>query len=316
MQIFAKFVAIVAAPMLLTGCFFLPGKFDATLKLNKGGLYAFTYVGEMQVIAGDDKDMSPPKLIPFNPNFAECSDWIDDDGTIDNPETSYDRYAAKTAYQAEEGSAVDAMDALDSDVTTGRVQRVCTAEELAALELTETERHDRKMTEYDEKSGMMAAMFGGAIPVNEKALKKIATQLMKYDGWEKVEYAGKNKFNVEYRATGTFDRYFAFPVLNDANMQYPFFQVVPRKSGALEIMAPAIGGSGSFMSMAMMGGMRGGMPKDMPISEISGSFTVETDGEVLANNSPDGYESNGDTKTMRWNVKDIAESPKVLIKVK
>ncbi len=63
---------------------------------------------------------------------------------------------------------------------------------------------------------MMASAFGGAVPGNDEALKKFAGTLSKYDGWEKVEYIGENTFNIEYRASGTFDRYFAFPIINDA----------------------------------------------------------------------------------------------------
>ena len=66
-----KFLTILIAPLILTGCLFLPGKFDANLKLMQGGQYQFTYVGEMQIFSGDEKDMRPPKLEPFDPKNAK-----------------------------------------------------------------------------------------------------------------------------------------------------------------------------------------------------------------------------------------------------
>lgn len=307
MKYMFKLLAVVIAPMVLTGCLFLPGKFDATLKLMQGGRYQFTYVGEMQIMAGDDKDMTPPRLEAFDPNNARCSDWIDEDGSA-SPNSYYDRDTG-------DGSvAVETMAA--EDASSRRVERDCTNEELAALNLQEKDTYERRKKDYDQRSGMMASMFGGAIPGNDRALKDFAGKLMKYDGWEKVEYAGNNVFNVEYRASGNFDRYFAFPILNDAAMQYPFFQIVPRKSGELEVTTPGVGGPNSFLGLAMLGGMPGAGNKDTPIKPIEGSFSLETDGEVLANNSPDGYRSDGNRKIISWDVKDLKESPRALIKLK
>jgi len=160
-------------------------------------------------------------------------------------------------------------------------------------------------------------MFGGAIPGNDDSLKRFASQLQKYEGWEKVEYAGNNIFNVEFKASGTFDHYFAFPVLNNAAMQYPFFQIVKRKSGELEVMSPALGGgSSSFWSLAMLGGIPGGKKGASSLAAIDGSFTLETDGEILANNGPDGYETSGKNKKIHWQVKDLSEGPRALIRFK
>jgi len=307
-----KFFAVLVAPLMLTGCFFLPGKFDATLKLMKGGAYEFSYVGEMQVFGGDDKDMKKPVLEPFEAKNAQCSDWIEKDGSK-RPSTYYDRNAS----DAKVVEAVEAGADAASDGPPRRVNRDCTKEELKDLKQQEADRYERRKNEYDQRSGMMAAAFGGAVPGNDEALEKFAETLSKYDGWDKVEYAGDNIFNIEYRASGSFDRYFAFPIINDASTQFPFFQIVPRKSGELEFQAPAIGGQGGIMGMAMMGGLPGGrMTKDMPIKPVEGSLTIETDGEILGNNSPDGYKSEGGMKVMKWEMQALTESPRALIKIK
>lgn len=332
-----KWAVALVAPLMLTGCLFLPGKFDATLRLMQGGGYQFTYIGEMQVLAGDAKEMSPPTMEPFDPENARCQEWIDADGT-QSREIFYDKYGAGDAADEAAAAAGEAAEALaesmmDSEVATEAVgddtagyddayptavERTCTAAELAELEQQEIAEFEARKKEYDQRSGMMATMFGGAIPGNDEALEKFAETLRKYEGWEKVEYVGNNLFNVEYRISGNFDQYFAFPVLNDASMQYPFFQIVPRKTGELEILAPGIsGGPGGMLGLAMLADMPGSQGGDkMPIKPIEGRFTLETNGEVLGNNSPDGYISEGNMKTMRWDVKDLSASPRALIKVR
>jgi len=303
-----KLLTALVVPLLLTGCFFLPGKFDATLKLLNGGQYEFSYVGEMQIFSGDEKDMKKPVLKPFDSKNAKCSDWVEADGSR-SPSSYYDSYS-------EEAVADAAEVATEADRSPTREGRQCTDEELAELEEQEKGNYERRKKDYDQRSGMMAAMFGGAVPGNDEALEKFAANLSKYDGWDKVEYAGDNVFNVEYRASGNFDRYFGFPIINDASMQYPFFQIVPRKTGELELQAPGLGSQGGVMGMAMLGGMSGARASnDLALKPIEGSFTLETNGEVRGNNSPDGYATEGDLKVMRWDVKNLTESPRALIKI-
>lgn len=303
-----KFLAVLVAPLLLTGCFFLPGKFDATLKLLNGGQYEFSYVGEMQIFSGDEKDMQKPVLKPFDAKNAKCSDWVEADGSR-SPSSYYDSYSEEAVADAAEVTT-------DADRFPKREGRQCTDEELAELEERERENYERRKKDYDQRSSMMAAMFGGAVPGNDEALKQFAANLSKYDGWDKVEYAGENVFNVEYRASGNFDRYFGFPIINDASMQYPFFQIVPRKSGELELQAPGLGSQGGVMGMAMLGGMPGARASNsLALKPVEGSFTLETNGEVRGNNSPDGYATEGDLKVMRWDVKNLTESPRALIKI-
>jgi len=317
---FFKIITALCAPLLLSGCLLLPGKFNASLKLMQGDKYEFSYIGEMQIFAGDDKEMSPPKLKPFDPKKAQCSDWIEADGSK-NPSTYYNSYAHDSEDTVETIEAAESVirTVIDgsNETNSRRVKRNCTVKELASLKQQEEENYERRKRDYEQKSTAMASMFGGAIPGNDDSLKRFASQLLKYEGWEKVEYAGNNIFNVEFKTSGTFDHYFAFPVLNDAAMQYPFFQIVRRKSGEFEIMTPALGGGpGSYWSLAMLGGMPGGKNGTDPLSAIDGSFTLETDGEILANNSPDGYETSGQNKILNWQVKSLSESPRALIRFK
>jgi len=46
------------APLLLTGCLLIPGKFESQLRLMNDGTYSFTYNGQMQMAEGDENPMS------------------------------------------------------------------------------------------------------------------------------------------------------------------------------------------------------------------------------------------------------------------
>ena len=301
MPLMKKMLFAIAAPLLLSGCLLLPGKFDASLRLMKDGSYDFEYVGEMQMFAEGEKDMTSPEKEPFDPAKAHCTTIID--GAATSRTSEYRYWQDDDTTKAEAAEAADAFEAvIDGDYQ--EIERDCTDEELADLREQEQKRFERKTREYEKNAGMMSAMFGGAIPGNDEALTEFASNLAKYDGWDKVEYVGDNKFAVEYRASGRFDRYFAFPVLPDAASQFPFFHIVPRGDGRLEILSPALGGTGKGGNMMalMMAGMAG--EKDAPnLSEVSGTFTLETDGTISANNAPDGFVEDAEgVRTMRWDV--------------
>ncbi len=80
-----KWVAALAAPMLLTGCFFAPGKFESELDIGADGRFSFAYRGEIVAVMPDGP-VSPPKP---RANTASATDG-------DNPEPS----AADTAEAA------------------------------------------------------------------------------------------------------------------------------------------------------------------------------------------------------------------------
>jgi len=175
---------------------------------------------------------------------------------------------------------------------------------------------ERGEKENEQKTAAMRSIFGGAVPGDDEGLKKFAAQLAKYDGWNKVEYVGDNLFEVEYRISGNFDQMFAFPTIPGASMQFPFVQIIRRNSGELEISTPAMAGPGGLagtMSPMPLGGS--GKRKVQP---IDGRFTIETDGEILSNNTPDGYRSEDAVKKLQWKVDEessIAGSPRAIVKL-
>jgi hypothetical protein len=315
-----RLITPIAAAALLTGCFFQPDNFDAEMTLNADGSYSFSYVGELKLLNLNEREFSPPKDQPFDPAKARCTRYTDGEGNVVN-DAWYDSFGyndAKPAVALSEpatraDSGAEAEAAVDESATR---QRECTKEELARLESEEKERQASKQQEFEQQSGIVASIFGGAIPGNDEALAKFAANLSKYDGWQKVRYAGDSRFAVEYRVTGRFDNYFAFPVLPDGATQFPFFHIVPRADGAVELLSPAVGGeNGSFIALMQLGAMSGGRGNnDLPdFGPINGRFTLRTSGNVRANNAPDGFVDEGGMKVMRWDLSEQRMGPRALI---
>lgn len=317
MRFMRQLIAPIAAAALLTSCFFQPDNFDAEMTLNADGTYSFSYVGELKLLNPNEREFSPPKAQPFDPAKARCTSYTDSDGNVVD-DAWYDSFGGETPSveaPAREAEAIAVEPEPYADESTTR-QRPCTKEELARLESDEKDRQARKQQEFEQQSGIIAAIFGGAIPGNDEALTKFAANLSKYDGWKKVSYAGDNRFAVEYRVTGRFDSYFAFPVLPDGATQFPFFHIVPRADGAVELLSPAVGGeNGSFIALMQLGAMSGGRGNDnfSDFGPINGRFTLRTSGDVRANNAPDGFVEEGGMKVMRWDLSQQRMGPRALI---
>ena len=167
-----------------------------------------------------------------------------------------------------------------------------------------------------QTNAAMRSIFGGAVPGDDEGLKEFAVQLAKYDGWNKVEYVGENLFEVEYMISGNFDQMFAFPTIPGATMQFPFVQIIRRSGGELEISTPAMAGPGGLAGA--MGPMPMGGSAEGETQPIDGRFTIETDGEILSNNTADGYESEGSAKKLQWKIDEAsstAGSPRAIVKL-
>lgn len=301
-----KLAAAITAPLLLTGCFLLPGKFDAHLNLLDGDRYEFSYIGQVQMTTPDDGKPAKPADEPFDPAQLKCRDVVDkESGQITDTSIiygdEYDPYPKKSR--------------TDDDIDYDVVERSCSKKEIAAEQQEYEAAKARKQENYERERGMASVVFGGPVPGDDASMRAFAETLKKYQGWKKVEYVGGNIFDVEYKETGTIGSYFSFPVLPDAQMQYPFFQLVRRADGAVELFAPGIGGKSSFFNMMMLED-KGAKAPDL--AEIDGTFTLETNGTVVTNNSADGFTEKGDRKVMNWKIGKSApaqhDAPRAMIR--
>jgi hypothetical protein len=309
---YSKWALALVAPLLLTGCLLIPGKFESQLRLMNDGTYSFTYNGQMQMAEGDDKPMSSqPATMSFDPDEQRCSNQIDKEtGEITLLPFSVEDYAEPVDGEPQPYSFED---------------RQCTAAELVEMEREYNEQMammnddfgQSGNTDDTQKNAAMGSVFGGAVPGDDEGLKKFAAQLAKYDGWNKVEYMGDNLFEVEYAVNGNFDQMFAFPTIPGATIQFPFVQILRRSGGELEILTPAMAGPGGLAGA--MGPMpMGGSSGESKTQPIDGTFTIVTDGDVLSNNTKDGLTVSGSTKNMRWKVDGSSGpdgSPRAIVKL-
>ncbi|MEO1044519.1 MAG: hypothetical protein AAFX04_03670 [Pseudomonadota bacterium] len=311
-----RIAATLLGCLLLAGCFLIPGEFEAYLAIDPDGRYRFAYKGQMQLVLPDDRELRPPKPRQFNPENEVCRRRINrKTGEIDNPE-------------ADNGGVELARDSIAVEVATERGEydengvyqplyryenRECTETELAKRKERVDLENQARQARYEERVAMLNALFGGTIPGDDASMEKLAEKLQGYAGWNSVAYQGNDIFMVDYSAEGQISGGFSFPQLPDAAISMPFVQILPKDEGRYEIIAPALGGKGS---VAAFSALDKGMSRRMgekAILKPSGSFTLTTSGELLANNSQNGYRSEYGRKIVEWTVIKGMESPRALI---
>src|SRR5687768_17920052 len=69
MRAWAKNAFVAAAPLLLTGCLWGPGKFSSTLALHKNGTFALDYKGEILMQLPEEKGLAAE---PWKDDMAIC----------------------------------------------------------------------------------------------------------------------------------------------------------------------------------------------------------------------------------------------------
>lgn len=278
-----RLVAVTAAPLLLTGCLWGPGKFASTLDLRKDGSFALEYKGEILLQLPEDAEAKPA---PWNDSMARC-------------------------YRS--GRTVIAPSTADKNGDDDP-ERPCSASEIAKLKAehdkTQAEAAARKRQENEQ----MAKLFG--LPgADEESSRDFAARLMKHAGWRSVTFKGKGVFEVDYRFEGRSGQDFVFPLMPDSDILVPFVVLRRRNDGTVMVTAPAFtGGSGPLSARAMMIGMPD--KGEGPPSRAQGRFTVVTDGEILTNNSEDGPARHSSGRQLHWDVGPASNKvPETLIRL-
>lgn len=281
MRIWGKMLAAVAAPLLLTGCLWGPGKFKADLALNKNGTFILDYRGEI-MLQMPDKDTA---RVPWDDKMIRCYA----DGRVEKSHT------------AAEASFDDDAGAEEADAASSDEPRSCTPAEIAREksqhEKADADRIAKKQRESDE----MAKLFG--IPgSDDESNKRFAASLMKHQGWRSVIYKGKGLFEVDYHFEGRLNQDFAFPLMPESDLMIPFITIRPRTDGSVKVAAPAfVGGAGLFAARAKTMGLSN-QGNDGPVSRADGRFTITTDGEILTNNSEEGPTVTQGRRQLLWDV--------------
>lgn len=277
MRAWGKFIVAAAAPLVLGGCLWGPGKFTSDLALRKNGTFVLDYRGEILLQMPDDKGAAP---LPWDNDMASC--YVDGRAEIVDTDISIDK-------------------AEDSDSDANEVKkRTCTAAQLAKLKAQHEKERAEKVEQRRKESENVAKMLG--LPSSDdESNRRFAANLMKYQGWRSVIYKGKGVFDVDYQFEGRVDQDYAFPMMPESDIVIPFVMIRRRQDGTIMVTAPALtGGSGPLSGRAKMLNLPD--KGDGPPSRAEGRFTITTDGEILTNNSEDGPVVGAAGRQVRWDV--------------
>ena len=287
MRQWTKRLFAVAAPLLLTGCLWGPGKFNSDLTLRKDGSFSLDYRGEIVL------------QIPTDP------------GT---PRKRSDDQAHCFVRQTGSGSLPLVPPPVAPPIITVPKQRPCTPAEIAAqkqqFEKTAAETAARSKRQAEEA----AKMFG--LPgLDDESNRAFAAKMMKFAGWRSVVYRGNGVFDVNYHMDGRATQDFIFPALPDNDLLLPFIAIRRRSDGSVLVTAPALtGGAGPLMGRMAAAGMND--TKTSMVSRAQGRFTVITDGDILTNNSEDGPAPHPIGRQVHWDVGPASNKiPETLIRL-
>lgn len=285
--------------LLLAGCMVLPGKFASDLLLRRDGTFTFHYKGEIILAAlAQGSKSAKAEAIPAEPFEQQpCTDPRTDE--------THDCTAAEIEQQR------------------------------AKWNDEQKERKTAKANEDAQNRKMMQALMGGIDPDDPKAAAAFAERLARQEGYASVVSKGGGKFEVDYTASGRLDHDFTFPTIERLPMVMPFVSLIRRADGSVRVDAPAFSTAAANPVMpglgAMAGAMGAGETGEMKVGAkpgakagaagppiADGTFTVRTDGQILANNTDEGpqAESAGGLSRLDWKVDArTATAPTALIKL-
>lgn len=274
-----RLLLALVVPFLLAGCLLSPGKFTSQLELMKNGSFTYSYKGEIQMLALSKlSEMGSKSDEPF-----EAKDCYEDDGF----ET-----------------------------------RDCTEEEIDAQKAEWEADADNRRMKRDEEAAQMKMLMGGLDPTDPEAAEEFAAQLSRQKGWNSVTNRGEGLFDVDFSISGQLSHDFAFPTIEKLPIGSSFVTVTLRKDGKLRIDAPGFAAQGAGNPMqGMMGGMmgmasakEGGSDKVPNLVLPEGTFTIITDGQILANNTDEGPGSHAKGQVLVWKITPRSEqAPTALI---
>ena len=273
---------LAAFSLLLTGCFITPGKFDSELVLGNDGTFNFTYNGEI-----------------FFLGLSQL---------------------AAMDQQAEEFEAEDCYD------EENYAPRECTQAELDEQRAAWEEDAEARATKAKEEAQQMAQFLGGIDPSDPEATEELRQLLLRHKGWNKVESKGNGIFEIAYSTSGKLSHDLVFPIIEGVPTTNIFVQAILRDSDQVRVNAPGFSSDSDAGPMgAMMGSMPGlagmgqagdsnDMMKNFPA--LDGTFTIRTDGKILANNTDEGASSDGSMQALVWKISQrTASAPTALIQL-
>lgn len=273
-RVMAATILGALAALMLAGCLILPGRFDSALDVRSDGTFRFHYAGEIVFLPLTDamKSQTGAKSARADPTPPDQTEVFSEQ-TCTRPDT-------------------------------GEV-RACTPDDIAAQRRAFEARKKSGKTpgnapDADGALAMMAAMGGGnagAPPDGET----IATALRRQNGWSKVIYRGNGVFDVVFDAAGPLTHDFIFPTIEKVPLMVPLLSVHRHSDGAVRVIASGFTGGLSGLGALANAGKDGNNPlKGLP--PVNGTFTLTTNGTILANNTEEGPAAIPGGQKLVWSV--------------
>lgn len=278
--------AALIAAVLLAGCMLLPGKFAAALDLRKDGRFSFTYTGEITVLGLT--------------RLAEMGAKAD---------AGSDKFEAEPCFDEEYEK-----------------EHKCSDAEIAEQKKTWEENRTKAAEKRERDLANMKMVFGGIDPTSPQAAEELAERLRKQAGWKRVEVKGNGLYDVDFAMSGRLDHDFVFPTVERVAMVNPFVNVLRRADRSVRIDAPAFGpqqngGLGATSPIGLMAAAaaadadKDGTGIGSAIPQPEGTFTLTTDGQILANNTVDGPAAVPTGQKLEWKITPRSEgAPMALVK--
>lgn len=193
-------------------------------------------------------------------------------------------------------------------------ERACTADELAQQKTDWKQAREQKRKNDAETA---RAFLGGIDPSNPESGRELAARLRRQAGWKKVEYLGDGKFDVDFAISGRLDHDFTFPTIEGFPMSNAFVQIFARVDGTVRMDAPGFGPPSGGAAAGMMSGLAQGSDEGKgPAAMADGTFSLVTDGEILANNTDEGPKPAPGGRALSWKVNPrTAAAPTALVKL-
>src|SRR5690606_29296232 len=121
--------------------------------------------------------------------------------------------------------------------------------------------------------------------------RAVAETLRKEAGYRSVQYLGDGKFMIDYSISGVLDHSFVYPFNTDAEILMPFIAVEVRANNTVRVRAPGFANDKNDSAPPGM---------EAAFKRLDGTFTIDTDAEIVSQNSEDGATTAGNRRTISW----------------
>jgi hypothetical protein len=146
---------------------------------------------------------------------------------------------------------------------------------------------------------------------SEAKNREIAAALSKERGYRSAVYLGKGKFLIDYAITGTLTHNFQYPFNSDANAILPFVVIELRQGTTVRVKAP--GYTNAETGSNPMGG--GSMTQAAKL--LDGTFTLDTDAEIVSQNNEDGAKTVNGRRVITWRATSLTkDAPTAVLRLK